>query len=117
MKKRTIICFVLAGALLFSACSPQKALEDTCKSALEKVGDSLIDIGEKLKGDQTSESGAPADDKAWEDTCKSILQELENVLTDLYNLFHEELSEQSGAQADGRAWENACTFKKAVKPL
>lgn len=90
MNKLTIICFVLAGALFLSACSAQKTLEDTCKDALQKVGDTLIDIGEKLKEDQPSESDTSADDKAWEDTCKSILQELENVLTDLYDLCNDD---------------------------
>lgn len=117
MKKLTIICFILAGTLLLSACSAQKTLEDTCKDALQKVGDTLIDIGEKLKEDQPSESDTSADNKAWEDTCKSILQELENVLTDLYNLFHEDLSEQGVTQADGRTWENFYTLKMAAKPL
>lgn len=66
----------------------------------------MIDIGEKLKEDQPSESDTSADNKAWEDTCKSILQELENVLTDLYNLFHEDLSEQGITQAGGRELED-----------
>lgn len=93
MKKMTIICAVLAGLLLLSACSAQKTWEDTCNDALQKVGDSLIDFGEKLKEDHPSQNDAPADDKTWEDTCKSILQGLENVLADLYNLFNEGSSE------------------------
>lgn len=117
MKKLTIICFILAGALLLSACSAQKTLGDTCKDALQKVGDTLIDIGEKLKEDQPSENDASADDSVWEDTCKNILQELENVLAGLYKLFHEDLSEQGITQAGGRTWEDSYTLKMAAKPL
>lgn len=111
MKKLTILCFVLAGILLLSACSTQKTLKDTCKDALRKVGDTLICIGGKIKGEQPSKNDASADDSPWEDTCKGILREIENVLADLYKLFHEGLPEQGGTQAGSRTWED-CDYAR-----
>lgn len=107
MKRRMMICSVLACTLLLCACSAPKSWEDTCKSALQKVGDGLIDIGKTLKEGQSSEKDAPDDDKTWEDAVRDVFQGVESGLSDLYKMFHDDSSAQNGPPTDAAAWESA----------
>ena len=100
MKKLIILCSVLACTLLLSACSASKSLGDTCQSALQKVGDGLIGMGEILKGGQSSEKDAAADDKTWEDALKDIFQGVESGLRGLYRMFQEDSPAQDAIPAD-----------------
>lgn len=115
MKRLTIICSALACALLLSACSVSKSWEDTCKSALQKVGDGLIDIGETLKEGQSSEKDAPTDDKTWDDAVRDVFQGVESGLSDLYKMFHEDSSVQNASAADDTTWESA--YRRVLREM
>ena len=103
MKKLALVCSVLVCVLFLSACFAQKSLEDTCKSALQTVGDGLINIGEMLKEGQPSEDSAPVNDKTWKDALENVFQGVESGLSDLYNMFHEDSPAQDVTPEDGKA--------------